>query len=235
MTATLSVCNWDDFQHYRDRNPTWIKLYRDLLTTEAWLLGNDLSRLVHVASILLAARYKNLIPYKLDLIKKAAHLDASEPAVDQAIQHLVVYKFLIINAAPDGELHLEHSASNLLAKCSSEERRGDKRRKDIPPIPPFDPATVPGLDLEAWTTWIAYRDQRKPAIKPISMATAAKRMAKLGSEQRAAVDQSIANGWQGLFQEKTYGGNGGIPRTPQKPPRTVAQMEADEEKENAKQ
>src|SRR6201999_2272789 len=54
----ISIKGWDRFQHYTDRDPPWVKLYRDLLTSESWVLGTDTSRLVQVASILLAARYK---------------------------------------------------------------------------------------------------------------------------------------------------------------------------------
>ena len=27
----LTVRNWSDFQHYKDRSPPWIRLHRDLL------------------------------------------------------------------------------------------------------------------------------------------------------------------------------------------------------------
>ena len=31
MKVTFSVKNWDEFQHYKDRNPPWIKLHNHLL------------------------------------------------------------------------------------------------------------------------------------------------------------------------------------------------------------
>jgi hypothetical protein len=75
--STIAVKNWEKFQHYADRDPTWIKLYRDVLTTEAWVLGTDVSRLLQIAITLLAARYKNAIPNQWPLIKKVACLDFS--------------------------------------------------------------------------------------------------------------------------------------------------------------
>lgn len=33
----IYVCGWDDFQHYRDRRPSWIKLHTDLVDNEAYL------------------------------------------------------------------------------------------------------------------------------------------------------------------------------------------------------
>lgn len=130
MTRAISVCNWDDFQHYRDRAPPWIKLYREILTSESWLLGTDLSRLLQVAITLLAARYKNAIPYKLDLIKKATHVDADEQSIRVALDHLSEHKFIEIS----GFELVEQTASMALAKCSSEsesESEKSQRRKDM--------------------------------------------------------------------------------------------------------
>ena len=59
--------------------------------------------------------------------------------------------------------------------------------------------TPPGLNLEAWKQWIDYRKEIKKPLKPVSVKAAQKEMAKLGDDQIAAVEKSIANGWQGLF------------------------------------
>lgn len=72
-------------------------------------------------------------------------------------------------------------------------------------IAAFDPKTVPGLDQAAWAEWIAYRADRKPAIRPKSYPKAAAEMAKLGARQQAAVDFSIANEYQGLIEPKSNG------------------------------
>ena len=59
-----------------------------------------------------------------------------------------------------------------------------------------------GLDMAAWKAWQQYRiDIRKP-IKPASILAAQKSLAGFGANQPAVVEQSIANGWQGLFQLK---------------------------------
>lgn len=79
----LRVKNWKKFQHYKDRNPPWIRLYVDLIS------GDDLAynrlpdalkiQLVHLW--LLAARHDNSIPedvitkHRLN-VKGAVNLDA---------------------------------------------------------------------------------------------------------------------------------------------------------------
>jgi hypothetical protein len=116
---------WGDLQHYKDRDPTWVKLYRDILTTESWVLGTDASRLVQIACILLAARYQNATPYNFDLFRKVACLDLTERQFAESVEYLSRHKFLEIQGDAI-------SASAVLAECSSEKRREEKRREETP-------------------------------------------------------------------------------------------------------
>jgi hypothetical protein len=36
MAQWLTIKNWSEFQHYKDRNPPWIKLHRALLDDYAF-------------------------------------------------------------------------------------------------------------------------------------------------------------------------------------------------------
>ena len=58
---------------------------------------------------------------------------------------------------------------------------------------------ISGLNPVAWSKWLEYRKVIGKPIKPISQEAAARQLAAYGTEQGAVVDQSIGNGWQGLF------------------------------------
>ena len=47
---TARVKNWKKFQHFKDRRPPWIKLYRDLLDDPDWheLSGDEAKALVMI-------------------------------------------------------------------------------------------------------------------------------------------------------------------------------------------
>lgn len=62
MTDTLVVENWGKFQHYKDRNPPWIKLHTSLLDDYDFqrLPGNAKWQLLLIW--LVAARQDNRIP-----------------------------------------------------------------------------------------------------------------------------------------------------------------------------
>lgn len=81
------------------------------------------------------------------------------------------------------------------------------------PAPPPTTAEPPPaeLDLAAWDRWVSYRRQVGKAIKPASSAAAQRKLASFGLHQAAVVEQSIANGWQGLFALKASGPPGRAP------------------------
>jgi hypothetical protein len=58
---------------------------------------------------------------------------------------------------------------------------------------------VEGLDHEAWAIWIDYRRAIRKPLQPASWPLAMKKMAAMGDDQMEAVENSIANGYQGLF------------------------------------
>lgn len=61
---------------------------------------------------------------------------------------------------------------------------------------------IEGLDVDAWERWLDYRKEIKKPIKVASMQSAMKAFVKHGSNQAQVVEQSIANGWTGLFELK---------------------------------
>ena len=40
------VKNWERFQHYKDRNPPWIKLHYEIMTSADWVMLADASKLL---------------------------------------------------------------------------------------------------------------------------------------------------------------------------------------------
>ena len=219
MAAVIRIRGWDRFQHYKDRDPPWVKLYRDLLTTESWVLGTDLSRLVQVASILLAARYSNSIPLNFPLIRKVASLDCNEKQFMEAISHLAK-DFLEIQQCTEDPKPVAQHASSVLATCPSEAEQRQSRAEAEQTRGATSARSLqdefPGIDEAAWNDWTTYRTKSGKPIKPASRAKAIAAFVALGDGQRAAVDNSIANGYQGLFAPKA----GTSERTRLLPPKT---------------
>jgi hypothetical protein len=70
----LKIKEWEKYQHYKDRNPPWIKLHRELLTSYTWTALDDSDRLLAIVCMILAADTDNKIPLDRDFIKRRAQL-----------------------------------------------------------------------------------------------------------------------------------------------------------------
>lgn len=123
MSIYLRIRQWDEFQHYKDRDPPWIKLHRKLLTSQTWVSSDDASRVLAIALMLLAAGTDNKIPADAEYLRRVAYLNS-----DPDWMPLVKVGFIDL-IGENGELLAD--ASKVLAKrteCSSEKIRGEERR-----------------------------------------------------------------------------------------------------------
>jgi hypothetical protein len=50
------IKNWDKYQHYKTRNPPWIKLHCEIITSEDWVMLDDQSRVLAIACMLMASK-----------------------------------------------------------------------------------------------------------------------------------------------------------------------------------
>lgn len=105
-----------------------------------------------------------------------------------------------------------------VSKLETHKRHSLKTTKDNinkPPISPkkvsskFDPlkAELPEwLSAETWSSWVAYRKEIGKSIKSMRSVTMAinilSRSHEKGYEPEEIINQSIASGWQGIFEPK---------------------------------
>jgi hypothetical protein len=54
--AFIRIKNWQRFQHYKKRNPPWIKLHSKLLSSRDWIYSTQDERVLMVVCMLLAAQ-----------------------------------------------------------------------------------------------------------------------------------------------------------------------------------
>lgn len=100
------------------------------------------------------------------------------------------------------------SPSPLINPSPSENRhkpsKGKRAKGPNPETVPDEPPPS-NLNVEAWHRWVQYRKQIRKPIHPASWLGAQRKLAAFGTDQATVVEQSIANGWQGLFPLKTDG------------------------------
>ena len=74
MSDTFTIPNWREFQHYKDRNPPWIKLHYEILTSRTWVSLDDRSRVLAIACMLAASRNDGKVPNDPAYIQRVAYL-----------------------------------------------------------------------------------------------------------------------------------------------------------------
>ena len=88
LEQKMKIKNWTEFQHFKDRTPPWIKLYRHLLDDPDWhnLSGNDAKNLVMLW--LIASEDKDMQGNLPDIRNLAFRLRISESEAKQTLTKL---------------------------------------------------------------------------------------------------------------------------------------------------
>ena len=106
----VSIRNWDRYQHYRHRNPPWVKLHVKMLADYKFLRLSDTGKLHLLASIMLAAQYDNEIPADPKFLQQILCL--SEPFLIDDLVSAGFLEYVENNAATQP---VTGNASNTLA------------------------------------------------------------------------------------------------------------------------
>lgn len=117
----LRVKQWDEFQHYRDRDPPWIKLYNRLLDDYEYGRLHDASKSHLIGIFLLASRHRNKIPADPKWIGRRIQA-TSKVDLSAIIETGIVEVF---SDASECGADCEQDASNKLALARSRETEGE--------------------------------------------------------------------------------------------------------------
>ena len=113
-----SIHNWEQFQHYKNRNPPWIKLHRSILTDYNFACLQDASKLHLMLLWLYASQHDNKIPADTLFLRRILQIEG-EPDLEELERNGFI------------QLIKENAASKLLAECKQNAPPVEKSREDI--------------------------------------------------------------------------------------------------------
>lgn len=96
------IRNWSRYQHYKDRNPPWIKLHVEILQSEDWVLLDDASKLLAVVCMVVAAKDNGEFNGNPAYLKRVAYLDKT-PNLNPLIECGFLEKVLADDSACEQE------------------------------------------------------------------------------------------------------------------------------------
>lgn len=182
------IKNWVEFQHYKDRSPPWIKLHNSLLTEEVWVMGNDATRALVIASMLLASRNNaNDGSFNGDpeYVKRFAYLNTKPD-----FKPLIQYNFI----------ELVQDASVVLASCNTEERREEENRSAEKPLKFsfLDSLVAIGADESIAKDWLAVRKIKKASDTKTAFDGFAREVKKSGVDINKVLQICCEKNWKGF-------------------------------------
>lgn len=139
--------------------------------------------------------------YALQRLEQAGHLSARKTQGVRSVYR--VHPCTTCTSAGDAPVHDVHKTRAPRAPLPPPYKPPPSDNRQEPSEVSVSDEPLPSnLNVGAWHRWVEYRKQIRRPIKPASIAAAQRKLAGFGPDQVAVVEQSIAQGWQGLFPLK---------------------------------
>lgn len=153
----LAVRNWHKFQHYKDRQPVWVKLYTELLDDVRFLALPDAAKGQLCTLFLLAAKRGNVLPDKPNTLRVLIGCTGK-----LYLQELLSGGWLTSDpneasapASADASNPASTDASASRARAHSREGEGEKEVEKETTPPPARAAFLDALPKERRHKWAA--------------------------------------------------------------------------------
>lgn len=188
----LKVKNWNDFQHYKDRSPPWIKLHKSLLDNFEYQCLPVASKAIAPMIWLLASENVEGIVSD-DLSKIAFRLRMSISDVQNALEPLIHGGFL----EPDSTMLAER-----LQDSTPETYKKDTETEGCKPSVSTvrDRQTVypkpDDVDKNVWDEFVSHRKRKKAAITPLTMEGIYREVELAGWTLNDALREVVERNWQ---------------------------------------
>ena len=150
-----SIKNWKRFQHFRDRRPPWIKLYRDILDDIDWHELDPLSAKFLVMLWLIASENEGKLPTHKELAFRLRTTEKQIESTVSKLSHWLVQSDIAVISPRHQETPLETEDIDLVET--------EKRESSV--IRPKGNGRFTPPTLEEVTEYCKARDNRVDPIK----------------------------------------------------------------------
>ena len=177
----MRIKNWDRFQHFKDRKPIWIKLYRDLLDDLNWheLDGKSAKALVMIW--LIASEELGKLP---EIKTLAFRLRMSEKETKEVVTKLSQW--------------LEEDDINTISGGYQDDMP-EKRREETDKEKETD--TPSGVSQQVWDSFVKQRKTKKAQVTSLVIDGIQKEADKAGWTLEMALNEVVVRNWQSFKAE----------------------------------
>jgi hypothetical protein len=181
----MRIKNWNKFQHFKDRKPPWVKLYRDLLDDIDWHELDAQASKVLVMLWLIASEEDGNIPSTKTL---AFRLRMTEKQTIDCLNKLSHWL-----EQDDISVISERYQSDGL-ETETETKRETKKETAI--------AVCPNeVDEQVWSDFLALRKVKKAPLTITALAGIKREADKANWSLDRAITECVSRGWTGFKAE----------------------------------
>ena len=179
----MRIKNWDRFQHFKDRKPIWIKLYRDLLDDLNWheLDGKSAKALVMIW--LIASEELGKLP---EIKTLAFRLRMSEKETKEVVTKLSQW--------------LEQDDINTISDGYQDDMP-EKRREETDKEKEKETDTPSGVSQQVWDSFVKQRKTKKAQVTALVIDGIQKEADKAGWTLEMALNEVVVRNWQSFKAE----------------------------------
>jgi hypothetical protein len=171
----MKIKNWDRFQHFKDRKPIWIKLYRDLLDDLNWHELDPKSAKALVMIWLIASEDLGTLPETKTL---AFRLRMSEKETKEVVTRLSSW--------------LEQDDINAISEGYQDDMP-EKRREETKKEKEIE--APEGVSQQVWESFVKQRKTKKAQVTDLVINGIKKEADKAGWTMDMALNEIIVRNW----------------------------------------
>ena len=173
----MRIKNWDRFQHFKDRKPIWIKLYRDLLDDLNWHELDPKSAKALVMIWLIASEDLGILPETKTL---AFRLRMSEKETKEVVTRLSSW--------------LEQDDINAISEGYQDDMP-EKRREETEKEKEKEIEAPEGVSQQVWDSFVKQRKTKKAQVTDLVINGIKKEADKAGWTMDMALNEIIVRNW----------------------------------------
>jgi len=186
----MKIKNWSKFQHFKDRKPPWVKLYRDVLDDIEWYELDPLASKVLVMCWLIASEDDGCLPNSKTL---AFRLRMSEKQTIDCLNKLSHWMEqddinLISEQYQSDSLETETETETETERETETKKEKEKKATIV--------ATPDGVSQSVWDEFIVHRKAKKAKVTELVIEGIAKEAVKAGWSLEDALKETIVRNWQ---------------------------------------
>jgi hypothetical protein len=198
----MQIRNWSKFQHFKDRKPPWVKLYRDILDDLQWHRLDAQAAKTLVMLWLIASEDEGRLPDAETLSFRLRLSEAKTKDMLSALSHwLEPSDINVISRQYQNDTATEQNDSATVDLTLGETERETKKeteskketKKNAPAV-----ACPPDVDQQTWTDWLTLRRAKKAPVTQTVVDGAKREAGKAGMTLEAFLQVWCRRGSQGL-------------------------------------